>query len=152
MLTGSSSDSGLCYCTVIQLWFKLILLHCVKSTCINQSQQSCIAFKSFFLCLKSDLWFEIQIQWVGEWGIIKKKTKKNRGLCRLIFVMAQYCFIDLFIFKFSFAFIFQGRGERAYDIYSRLLRERIICVMGPVSVCLKVGTTWPFFPFNMFPK
>lgn len=29
--------------------------------------------------------------------------------------------------------LFQGRGERAYDIYSRLLRERIICVMGPVS-------------------
>ena len=27
----------------------------------------------------------------------------------------------------------QGRGERAYDIYSRLLRERIVCVMGPVS-------------------
>jgi len=25
-----------------------------------------------------------------------------------------------------------GRGERAYDIYSRLLKERIICVMGPV--------------------
>ncbi|MBW04652.1 ATP-dependent Clp protease proteolytic subunit, mitochondrial, partial [Eschrichtius robustus] len=24
-----------------------------------------------------------------------------------------------------------GRGERAYDIYSRLLRERIVCVMGP---------------------
>jgi ATP-dependent Clp protease protease subunit len=27
-----------------------------------------------------------------------------------------------------------GRGERAYDIYSRLLRERIICFMGPVSI------------------
>lgn len=27
----------------------------------------------------------------------------------------------------------KGRGERAYDIYSRLLRERIVCVMGPVS-------------------
>ncbi|KAK7938361.1 hypothetical protein WMY93_001687 [Mugilogobius chulae] len=27
----------------------------------------------------------------------------------------------------------QGRGERAYDIYSRLLRERIICVMGPID-------------------
>ena len=27
----------------------------------------------------------------------------------------------------------QGRGERAYDIYSRLLKERIICLMGPVS-------------------
>ena len=26
-----------------------------------------------------------------------------------------------------------GRGERAYDIYSRLLRERIICFMGPVT-------------------
>ncbi|KAK6630581.1 hypothetical protein RUM43_014566 [Polyplax serrata] len=25
-----------------------------------------------------------------------------------------------------------GRGERAYDIYSRLLKERIICVMGPI--------------------
>lgn len=67
---------------------------------------------------------------------------------RLFFVVAQYCFIDLFIFKFSFTFIFQGRGERAYDIYSRLLRERIICVMGPVSVCLKVGTT--HFPLTCF--
>ena len=27
---------------------------------------------------------------------------------------------------------FQGRGERAYDIFSRLLKERIICLMGPV--------------------
>uniref|UniRef100_A0A1B0FHL0 ATP-dependent Clp protease proteolytic subunit n=1 Tax=Glossina morsitans morsitans TaxID=37546 RepID=A0A1B0FHL0_GLOMM len=26
-----------------------------------------------------------------------------------------------------------GRGERAYDIYSRLLRERIICLMGHIS-------------------
>jgi ATP-dependent Clp protease protease subunit len=26
-----------------------------------------------------------------------------------------------------------GRGERAYDIYSRLLKERIICFMGPVD-------------------
>lgn len=34
--------------------------------------------------------------------------------------------------------LFQGRGERAYDIYSRLLRERIICVMGPVSASLDV--------------
>lgn len=25
-----------------------------------------------------------------------------------------------------------GRGERAYDIFSRLLKERIICLMGPV--------------------
>uniref|UniRef100_A0A8C5PGN7 ATP-dependent Clp protease proteolytic subunit n=1 Tax=Leptobrachium leishanense TaxID=445787 RepID=A0A8C5PGN7_9ANUR len=27
----------------------------------------------------------------------------------------------------------EGRGERAYDIYSRLLRERIICMMGPID-------------------
>uniref|UniRef100_A0A2K5DX44 ATP-dependent Clp protease proteolytic subunit n=1 Tax=Aotus nancymaae TaxID=37293 RepID=A0A2K5DX44_AOTNA len=26
-----------------------------------------------------------------------------------------------------------GLGERAYDIYSRLLRERIVCVMGPID-------------------
>lgn len=26
-----------------------------------------------------------------------------------------------------------GRGERAYDIFSRLLKERIICVMGPIN-------------------
>lgn len=25
-----------------------------------------------------------------------------------------------------------GRGERSYDIYSRLLKERIVCLMGPV--------------------
>lgn len=26
-----------------------------------------------------------------------------------------------------------GRGERSYDIFSRLLKERIICFMGPVT-------------------
>ncbi|TMW45854.1 hypothetical protein DOY81_009066, partial [Sarcophaga bullata] len=26
-----------------------------------------------------------------------------------------------------------GRGERAYDIFSRLLKERIICLMGPIQ-------------------
>lgn len=26
-----------------------------------------------------------------------------------------------------------GRGERSYDIFSRLLKERIVCVMGEVS-------------------
>ena len=28
----------------------------------------------------------------------------------------------------------QGRGERSYDIYSRLLRERVIMLSGPVSL------------------
>ena len=27
-----------------------------------------------------------------------------------------------------------GRGERAYDIYSRLLRERVIFLVGPVKI------------------
>jgi len=31
-----------------------------------------------------------------------------------------------------------GRGERAYDIFSRLLKERIICVMGITSLYHKV--------------
>ena len=36
----------------------------------------------------------------------------------------------------------QGRGERAYDIFSRLLRERIICLMGPVwHVCISYTCT-----------
>ena len=26
-----------------------------------------------------------------------------------------------------------GRGERSYDIYSRLLKDRILCLMGPVD-------------------
>jgi ATP-dependent Clp protease, protease subunit len=26
-----------------------------------------------------------------------------------------------------------GRGERGFDIYSRLLRERIVCLHGPVT-------------------
>ncbi|CAG7827573.1 unnamed protein product [Allacma fusca] len=26
-----------------------------------------------------------------------------------------------------------GRGERSYDIYSRLLKDRIVCLMGPVT-------------------
>lgn len=26
-----------------------------------------------------------------------------------------------------------GRGERAFDIYSRLLRERIVCINGPID-------------------
>ncbi|EPB71612.1 endopeptidase Clp [Ancylostoma ceylanicum] len=28
----------------------------------------------------------------------------------------------------------EGRGERSYDIYSRLLRDRIVCVMTPLLV------------------
>ena len=26
-----------------------------------------------------------------------------------------------------------GRGERAYDIYSRLLKERVVFIVGPVN-------------------
>ncbi|KAJ1350159.1 hypothetical protein KIN20_005883 [Parelaphostrongylus tenuis] len=31
----------------------------------------------------------------------------------------------------------EGRGERSYDIYSRLLKDRIICLMTPVSCNLE---------------
>ena len=31
----------------------------------------------------------------------------------------------------------KGRGERSYDIYSRLLRERVIMLYGPVRGLLK---------------
>ena len=32
----------------------------------------------------------------------------------------------------------EGRGERSYDIYSRLLKERIVCLMTPVSFAIYV--------------
>ena len=46
--------------------------------------------------------------------------------------VALTCF-DCFAGALPFYIFFQGRGERAYDIFSRLLKERIVCVMGPVS-------------------
>ena len=42
-------------------------------------------------------------------------------------VINTICILNLIHYSF------QGRGERAYDIFSRLLKERIVCVMGPVS-------------------
>ena len=34
-----------------------------------------------------------------------------------------------------------GRGERAYDIYSRLLKERVIFLVGPISWCAGITAT-----------
>ena len=34
-------------------------------------------------------------------------------------------------------FEYQGRGERSYDIFSRLLRERVVMLYGPVRICRK---------------
>ena len=34
-----------------------------------------------------------------------------------------------------------GRGERAYDIYSRLLKERVIFLVGPVSALVALPPT-----------
>lgn len=46
-------------------------------------------------------------------------------------VINNICILNLIHYSF------QGRGERAYDIFSRLLKERIVCVMGPVSNLVK---------------
>jgi len=65
-----------------------------------------------------------------------------RGLGRLLCTSSSHCGSLQHEFHSSTArllplvpFVIEqtGRGERAYDIYSRLLKERIICVMGPVS-------------------
>jgi hypothetical protein len=32
--------------------------------------------------------------------------------------------------------VLQGRGERSYDIFSRLLRERVIMLYGPVNLSM----------------
>ena len=77
---------------------------------------------------------------------------KLKPILNLISVSTYFTFINLLHYK-VFWFVLQknvtpicrrnlnlvpivieqtGRGERAYDIFSRLLKERIICVMGPV--------------------
>ena len=53
---------------------------------------------------------------------LPKGTWLHPGLGLTLSIMAVYS-----------ASCLQGRGERAYDIFSRLLKERIICLMGPVS-------------------
>ena len=35
----------------------------------------------------------------------------------------------------------QGRGERSYDIFSRLLRERVVMLYGPVSLYASMATS-----------
>ena len=46
-----------------------------------------------------------------------------------------------------------NRGERAYDIYSRLLKERIIFLVGPVHDAVAGGLTLAprFFPLPRRP-
>lgn len=38
----------------------------------------------------------------------------------------------------------QGRGERSYDIFSRLLRERVIMLYGPVGLSTATSKQTPF--------
>lgn len=60
--------------------------------------------------------------------VICKPIKVNPNILRFLSVTkpAQLGMIPIVVEQ-------TGRGERAYDIYSRLLRERIICLMGPIS-------------------
>ena len=46
----------------------------------------------------------------------EKNTPDNEGLGLIPMVIEQ-----------------SGRGERAYDIYSRLLKERVVFLVGPVT-------------------
>lgn len=115
-------------------------------------------------------------RWVKFIGIISMQTKRCQTLCYSVTIkLLGACCVKLLqgffwhcewrgsmvesglsrheIVKLTTLPLFQGRGERAYDIYSRLLRERIICVMGPVSVSLDVDTDWIWILFlTTFPK
>ena len=56
-------------------------------------------------------------------------------------------------FPIGMAFFFlQGRGERAYDIFSRLLKERIICLMGPVSNHVSLNQTLTLMKSSLVPS
>lgn len=50
------------------------------------------------------------------WKLSLEKTTSNKRYIHLIPMVVEQT----------------GRGERAYDIFSRLLKERIVCVMGPI--------------------
>ena len=43
-----------------------------------------------------------------------------------------------------------SKGERAYDIYSRLLKERIIFLTGPINDNVASFVSICFFPFSSF--
>ncbi|XP_055713497.1 ATP-dependent Clp protease proteolytic subunit, mitochondrial [Phlebotomus papatasi] len=57
--------------------------------------------------------FRLQGLLAGGWNLVRGLQKRNLGLVPIVIEQT-------------------GRGERAYDIFSRLLKERIICVMGPI--------------------
>lgn len=62
--------------------------------------------------------------WSGINGIIKQSIPFGGSNCRKN--GRWYSLIPMVIEHSS-------RGERAYDIFSRLLKERIICINGPIS-------------------
>ena len=73
----------------------------------------------------------------------------NRPICRLLSGVKTAFVVPTLANQRAFHLIpmvveQSGRGERSYDIYSRLLKERIICFMGPVSLSTTTSYCFPF--------
>jgi ClpP class serine protease len=56
----------------------------------------------------------------------EKEARKNPNSCENETMRVDQNLVPIVIEK-------TGRGERAYDIYSRLLRDRIVFVTGPIE-------------------
>lgn len=91
-------------------------------------------FPDFVTTLKSKCHMPIQCPVAnGRFGIDKGVISQVRTLSKQLVRLKYTCACMYAFIYLPFYIFFQGRGERAYDIFSRLLKERIVCVMGPVS-------------------
>ena len=61
-------------------------------------------------------WWHVNAQAAGGMGGFERGSPETHGLGLIPMVIEQ-----------------SGRGERAYDIYSRLLKERVVFLVGPVN-------------------
>lgn len=59
-------------------------------------------------------------------SIFRRSTRRKRTTRRFTMANIPFHHVPIVVEQ-------SGRGERAFDIYSRLLKERIICLMGPIN-------------------
>lgn len=86
-----------------------------------------------------DDWKVCELEW-GNWLSIWEVLFKYRSLLigKKLFHLSHVCTSSSRFSIIPMVFEQTGRGERMCDIYSRLLKERIVCMMGTVSYFLAI--------------
>lgn len=87
-------------------------------------RRSLVSSKRSFHPLAGQSIQSIQDQW---------QTPPSANLVPIVIEQTVRCFVVYSILTLN-RLLTQGRGERSYDIFSRLLRERVIMLHGPVSL------------------